>query len=699
MKEIPELLKTTASQLAQLLISENPDRDLQKTIIQKLSFENVTPFQPANYTDQSPIPPVRKRIGIWKPVETGARKYFVRDSSMAGDWRLWATRHTLYPKGNSKRVVLLGESVARGYFYDPFYNPAIELQTLLRSVEGLGEMEVIDLAKSGLNFTELMDVSVSCLDLEPDVILIFAGNNWSAGLYDAVNFSAEEMQEMTDMLRANRFSVYRSKLEEKIKASISLLMAHLAELGKSKKTEIVFIIPEFNLLDWESSAMERVTLNLFGDRQAAWITTRDEALESFAAEELNTAGEKAERLITLDGTNPLGYELLARCEWEKGNYERARPLYEMARDVVIFGKVMNYSPRCFSFSRKAILDGALEYGFKVVDLPGVFSDYLSGGLPGKELFLDYCHLTAEGIRVAMEATARCLLPLLNEKAEAGYYRSETGPDPDVQAMAHIFAAVHNSRYGQSREVLEHHCRAAIEESDVALKFMPLYASLATRKVDTVLCRSYEQVVMGNLADQYLKGTGLLHPPDRKPMDLDLVDCMAEVLKDRGRDIGDKIKNLRQKEHGIGKEETDLLAFYYHTFSNYKLFGSDNGHFKALDNASLFVLISDGEAPITLKLVCRTRARPDSPACIIVNGREISQFDTDKMWKTHLIEIPVNALVKGVNQLFVLWPSPELVCRKPAGNSFAGIKNGFPAKLYEELYPIFGEIHQFTASIK
>src|SRR6185369_5337956 len=76
------------------------------------------------------------------------------------------------------RVVLAGESVARGFPYHPQFGCALALQKLLDLVTGPDEVEVIDLSQNGLTYAGLASLVESAMALKPDAFVVFAGNNW-----------------------------------------------------------------------------------------------------------------------------------------------------------------------------------------------------------------------------------------------------------------------------------------------------------------------------------------------------------------------------------------------------------------------------------------------------------------------------------------------------------------------------------------
>lgn len=103
---------------------------------------------------------------------------FVRRMDMIQDWYNWANVSRIEAKGSKRRILLIGESVARGYLYDPDFTPALALQMMLDAQFGEGEVEIIDLARIGISY-KVRELALAALRLEPDMAIIFAGNNWN----------------------------------------------------------------------------------------------------------------------------------------------------------------------------------------------------------------------------------------------------------------------------------------------------------------------------------------------------------------------------------------------------------------------------------------------------------------------------------------------------------------------------------------
>jgi hypothetical protein len=84
--------------------------------------------------------------------------WFVRRNEL-DPFGLWARCERISSKSNRTRIVLLGESVARGHLYDPHYNCARALQQALSKSFG-DEVEVVDLARSGASYSQVLEIAL-----------------------------------------------------------------------------------------------------------------------------------------------------------------------------------------------------------------------------------------------------------------------------------------------------------------------------------------------------------------------------------------------------------------------------------------------------------------------------------------------------------------------------------------------------------
>src|SRR5215203_4850946 len=127
MKQHHRQLKDKANRLAQLFDSEEGERIL-KLITQLSETQNHA----GAFTQElsEPADPAEKiRVRIWESVDDVHGRSFVRVGT-GERWHFWANVQRIPPKGSRRRIVLVGESVARGLLYDPQFNPALALQAM-----------------------------------------------------------------------------------------------------------------------------------------------------------------------------------------------------------------------------------------------------------------------------------------------------------------------------------------------------------------------------------------------------------------------------------------------------------------------------------------------------------------------------------------------------------------------------------------
>lgn len=684
----PESLKTTASQLVDLIATGNGDRESKAALLRDIRMqlngsipeETVSERTSANGNDS---------VGIWQKVVKNGDVRYRRDMNRMNEWPLWADVHEIAPRTNKKRIALLGESVARGYFYDPHYNVAKELEALLKHRYKLADIEVLDLARTGMGMDALLELAKCCSAFKPEAVVIFAGNNWASGTIlpeDYNELSGDHGEGLFGKLK----SVLERKLEKKVKAFLKEIKYCLVEAG----IPVVFVIPEFNLKDWASDDADRILFSHPANNIVDWIEASDHGEQALKAGDWEKLLLSAEKMVKADPSNPRGYELLAQYHLCNNNPGKARECLEQSRDTAIIGKSDNVTPRCYRVVQRTLLHAAGNYGIDTVDLRTEFKALCPDDIPGRELFLDYCHLTVEGIRIAMQRTALTLAPLLTrgrrlpEKGDAPVFQ----PDDLVNAVAHFSAAIHNAHYSQSADVIAYHCNKAIAFSREIAGTMIKYADFSTRCASTVLCGSFEEIISGEIMKQYEGGMALRHPRNKKLMDITLVNTIVDALEGAGISVSRQIAALRLNEHGIETEKVDLLKYYYRKNSYSEFSIAPRPDFVQVRTARIsFCFVCDGSAAIRFDLVYRT----PPGACIDKNVQislstspaPVVELPMSTQWSLESFVIDRALLREGVNELIISWP-----CTAPQ-HTAAPAATDLSLK---ELFLPLGEIHSFTA---
>src|SRR5215472_13652093 len=235
-----ELLRGFVTRVAQF--SASPD---ETRAVRNLFLTGILSPQPySDYVSVEVGGANTLQVGIWKR-NSGAREApFVRLPDRRDEWFYWADKERIEPKRCKWRVALLGESVARGYLYDPHFNPASALECMLTSQLGAGKVDVVDLAKSNQTLQELKIMVGQCLALRPDIIIIFAGNNWRPHL------THTDIPYVESVLRKDGVPGIKSVLDERAVQTVRQLTNEVNTLLEPKKISVIWVVPEFNLDDW-----------------------------------------------------------------------------------------------------------------------------------------------------------------------------------------------------------------------------------------------------------------------------------------------------------------------------------------------------------------------------------------------------------------------------------------------------------------
>src|SRR5215831_13454335 len=133
MQRPSELLKSFANHMAQVAASESAAKFTSLLRLSHLIGDyparaGSETAQDARLTD---VATSSGRVGIWEKKQEDGRSVFVRSREVMKDWNFWANLGRIEPKSAKRRVLLLGESVARGYLYDPVYTPAMVLEKII----------------------------------------------------------------------------------------------------------------------------------------------------------------------------------------------------------------------------------------------------------------------------------------------------------------------------------------------------------------------------------------------------------------------------------------------------------------------------------------------------------------------------------------------------------------------------------------
>jgi hypothetical protein len=658
-------------------------------------------------------------IGVWLPEVVNGEQVFVRpEAARWGDD--WSPRKSLVPKTAPLplRVCLIGESTAAGFFYAPHLTPAMVLEDQLREVKGTGAYEVIDLTKVDMTAAggkhDLVRITVAALQLNPDVLVIFAGNNW---LTQFRPFASSSRDHFASAYREAGVRGIMELCERDTLSHYQGVVTNLSYIAAAVPIPTILVIPEVNHLDWERGSP---VVWLSGERTAQWHKLYRQAMALAKTDDGSRAGfiaAIAEQMIELDeGTCPVSYRLLGNALLAQGRIAEARETYIRELDSAAW--TPEALPGAGTTVREVLRSGAGRDGLARVDLPVIFFEH-SGNIPGRELFLDYCHLTLGGIKVAMAAVASQILRLTAAPEEETYeWRSllRSLPDPQIQpardSMANFLVALYTlhweRRFNGPSPLPEYWCEAAIKAWRGIQEIMLDY--VATRVPKATICGL-------SLAEQHFSGrrncledgahvlAGEGRRLGRVSLDPAAIELICTVLERSGRPIRETINKMLVDQHAVRSDAVELVNPYYHwtTMDHLTGFQSDSitdtgyGLYQALWPTSDFCVVSDSSRDVQLNLTARLPAavnemREGAEVKVSVNRHHVGTFPIGSLWTCHALKVARESLRTGTNKLTIHWPDLS-----PEGDAATRqIRERLEHDVPTTLHPVFGELHSLVA---
>lgn len=651
-----ESLKKTAEEYAYLIDLGETNSEKVKKIRKELGFDN----KPLSNNNSSKIEVEdMEHIGIWKPKIIDGKKQFVRDKKYASKFWFYSDIPVISPKSNKKRVLFIGESVARGYLFSPYFTPAKYLQTFMDENTNDEGYEIVDLSCISINMEDITRLCRQSSLLEPDMLVIFAGNNWKNALYPLTDQEASKIIDAS--VSENRFQIIKKILQDKYKIMINNLMRTIGMTAMKHQIPAVFVIPEFNLKDWNIIDNDMI-LQWPGGKTKKWLVLKDQLNSYLQYNDYENAERICKALIGINPANPFVYKVLAEIRLKQGNTKEARKYYQESLDTSIYRRI--FPPACISFIEETVIKIASEYNIKIVNLKEVFQEYFGGAVVGNDLFIDYCHMNEKGIQIAMNSLGKCILSL--DKNRISSLEKIKEPDYKVDkkviADAHFLAAIHCAHNGeQPYDILYYHCVQAIKASKHVIDHMVNYINMICSKVPFTYNKSCLYFSKFGLIAQYPM---LFQPKDCRLMDITLTDAMVDALKTVGYDIKEQVDTLRIKYFKPYEKKIDLLESYYreksyiYSLTDVEYFSyGEKAYYSFISNRTSFYLIADNKKDVEVEFTYRSPL-PESKKDNVklkVNGITVGSKPAYNKWQDLIVLIPKQLLKKGVNVIDVDWP--------------------------------------------
>ncbi|GAA4834543.1 hypothetical protein [Kitasatospora terrestris] len=675
-------IRSYTRRLARTLAAE--DGALALGLLQRLSAAGAAPAAPRS----APVDP--RDLGIWRLDDDGTH---LRRPDLKADWQFWADLERLPPATGHRRVAVLGESVARGYFFDPATTYAGLVGDCLRSLPGLTDVDVLDLARTNANAEDIRRILAELASVAPDAIVVFAGNNWyQPTLTDA------ERRLMADALRAGGYPAAQRLFHAAMVARAREFLDGLAATAADYGAEVVLVVPEFNLADWHEEPFLACPV-LPGAGNLAWQRLRERAERQLAAGETAEAAGTAVEMIALDGGGSVAAHRLLASALAGDDPAGAERALRNAKDAAV-GRFAPHAPRMLTAVQETMRAKAAEHGFALVDLPEILRRAADGRTPGREHFLDYCHLNHEGLALAAAWTAAALGTRLGGRDDrtdpAAIAAALTPPAAAGQAAAHFLAAIHNAHIGQPAEIVRYLLERALTLDEGVAAHLAEYLDYQSRLAPNWICASFERSARVPELARYLE----VGDPQSaaKLADHDLRQTMLDLLAERGAADPDAYRRLLIAEHA--RPEVDLLTDISRAPTWREQFGSTGQPhpFVVAPGPHTYTwLVLAGPAEVELGLTARLPAGDPGEALVgvLVNGVEVASVGLGPEWRSTRTTVPAQHWRPGLNRVTLSWPLREIPGDRLLEEAARTLERGGTPRSN----PARGHLHVLTASVR
>lgn len=325
------------------------------------------------------------------------------------------------------RIFILGESAAMGY-PDSAYHFGRILHAMLQDRYPDTRFEVVNTAMTAINSHVILPIARDCTDHQPDLFVVYMGNNEVVGPYGASGVLGPYTPNLaliraSIQIKATRTGQLLGDLMHRVSASgptrhswggMSMFVGSqvpaddprlrsvydhftrnlqdICTVGLQAGAKVLVCTVATNLKD--SAPFASVpTPDLSNAQAEEWKKRYEEGISRETAQDHAGAVSHYRDALKIDGQFADLHFRLARCLVALKQPEEAREHYVLARDLDALrfrtDTRINEAIRSTARDRE---DG----GVYLADVEQAFAEFSTDGIPGEELFYEHVHLTFEG---------------------------------------------------------------------------------------------------------------------------------------------------------------------------------------------------------------------------------------------------------------------------------------------------------------
>ncbi|OHB57638.1 MAG: hypothetical protein A2173_10480 [Planctomycetes bacterium RBG_13_44_8b] len=381
------------------------------------------------------------------------------------------------------RIFILGESAAQGV-PEPAFNFGRILEVLLRHTYPQLSFEVITLAMPAINSHAVLKIAKDCLKYQPDLLLVYLGNNEVVGPYGAgtvftpiisnrslirISLNLKRirlMQLLSDLLyrlpldsgQPQRWGGLEMFLGHQVCAQDPRLsqvyknfkanLADIRDLAIKQNVPILFSTVAVNLKDCPPFASQH-RVKISNDQLNAWELQNRQGIDLEEAGDFQEAIRAYQDAQIGDTDYAETYFRLGRCYWETRQYEQAFQAYYQAceLDALRFraDQQINQIIRQTARERQ-------QQGVYFVDAEKAISAQSEHQIPGEQWFYEHVHFNFSGNFFIAKILFEQIEQLLPEFIRKG--RIQDRADPNEQDCAKMLMFTILDQYKIAKNVLE-----------------------------------------------------------------------------------------------------------------------------------------------------------------------------------------------------------------------------------------------------
>lgn len=652
-------------------------------------------------------PPESAPISIWEPVLQGEELVYVRPPLLPlGDHYADRKSFLKYKKPGTTRICFFGESVAAGYLYAPEVSPAKILEHSLEAACGESQFEVIDLARTNETLDGLLATVESAAQLQPDLLIIFSGNNWTMLETPELSPYFPELEArlfFAEILRQGGMNAVVQEANWRVIQKAVAVFSRIKSIASAIGSKVILLTPEVNLADWEN---RQACLWLPGNDTAIWYRHFEKAKKALQKADWQTVIDTAWAMEDLDGgLCPSTYRLLYQAFLGQGNESLARKAAQAEVDSNRYvGLCFLGAPQINSGFRKLLQKVADEHEFARVDLAEIFEQYIQSCLPDRRMFLDYCHLTLEGMQVAMAATAAEALKVLDrpEKYLSWPILLKNTPEypisPEADATAKFGAAIHSAHrllgLDDGSEILKHWCNSALAASPGIRETMLEFFATRIQPISAVLTAT--QQLNFNSAYPLLMQHGLKY----NYIDAPLLKVLEQLIDIPPEKIAQEFNNPKiDLIHPLFYLWSPVERLYPEAMQAPALTG--HAFFRATWPESCFAILHASGLSLQLEMTLRLPTisgwigKRQNKVKVKIDGRAIATVSVDEKWTKIVLSIEPIPSSSRILKLSLVWPPLPPCGSEAVEGAIKRLEQGQIA----DLHPIFGEVFSLQVGLR